>query len=164
MVILGIDPGTTLIGFGVIEKSKNGLGFVDYGVIKTKGNNIEKLKTIDQEIQKILKEYKPEVAGIETLYFSKNQKTALLVAEARGVILTNLAKQNIKIMEFDPTNVKATVAGYGRSDKLGIKRAVELTLKCGELKKEDDAIDALAIALRVSFERGVNKGVDILKT
>lgn len=154
MVILGIDPGTTIIGFGVIEKSKGKLKLIDYGVIKTsKVSQEEKLSKINEEIAKIIKKYKPEIAGIETLFFSTNKKTALAVAEARGAIILTLAQNGVPIKEFSPNNIKATVSGYGKSDKKAMEKIVSLNLGIKESNLPDDAFDALAIAIRTSFNK-----------
>ena len=156
MVILGIDPGTTIIGFGVIDKNKSKLKLIDYGVIRTRNvSQSEKLLEINKELNKIVKKYNPEVAGIETLYFSTNKKTAIAVAEARGAIILTLTQNNIPIKEFSPNNIKATVSGYGRSDKKAMEKMVSLNLGIKESSLPDDAFDALAIALRASFETHV---------
>jgi len=155
MVILGIDPGTTRIGYGVIEKN-NGLKLVDYGVIEIRsGDQKSKLLKLSQELRKLIKKYKPVEAGIEKLYFSKNQKTALAVAEARGVIMLTLAEAGLPISEFGPNEIKSAVAGYGASDKEAVRKMVALTLKMSEVRGLDDASDALAIAIRTSFKLAV---------
>ena len=153
MVILGIDPGTTIIGFGVIDKNKNKLKLINYGVIRTKNVSQEhKLAKISEEIGKIIKKYKPKVAGIETLFFSANKKTALSVAEARGAIILTLMQNSVPVKEFTPNNIKSTVSGYGKSDKKAMEKIVSMTLCIKKSNLPDDAFDALAIAIRTSFE------------
>ncbi len=153
MIILGIDPGTTIIGYGVIEKNKSKLKLIDYGVIRTKNvSQEEKLSKISEELNKIIKKYKPEVAGIETLFFSTNKKTALAVAEARGAIILTLMQNAVPVKEFTPNNIKATVSGYGKSDKKAMEKIVSLNLGIKDSDLPDDAFDALAIAIRTSFE------------
>ena len=152
MIILGIDPGTTIIGFGVIEKNKGKLKLVNYEVIRTKNTSqSNKLLKINKEITKIIKKYKPEVAGLETLFFSTNKKTALSVAEARGAIMLTLTQNAVPIKEFTPNNIKATVSGYGKSDKGAMEKIVSLNLGITSTNLPDDAFDALAIAIRTSF-------------
>ena len=152
MVILGIDPGTTIVGYGIIEKSRK-TKLIDYGVIRTGGEKQEKrLVKINEALAKIIKKYSPTVAGLETLFFSTNKKTALSVAEARGAIILTLAKNKIPIMEFSPNNIKMAVSGYGRSDKAAMEKIISLTFSLKKTGMPDDAFDALAIALRASFE------------
>lgn len=152
MVILGIDPGTTRIGYGIIEK-KNGLKMVAYGVLGIKGGDQkDKLIALAKELRRLIKKYKPSVVGIEKLYFSKNQKTALAVAEARGVITLVVAEEGIPILEFGPNEIKSAVTGYGASGKEAVRRIVSLTLGIPTVEGLDDASDALAIAIRASFE------------
>ncbi len=151
MVILGIDPGTTRIGYGLIEKN-GGLKLIDYGVIETKnGDQKNKLLALASDLRKLIKKHKPVVAGIEKLYFSKNQKTALAVAEARGVITLIIAEAGISIVEFGPNEIKSAVTGYGASDKEAVRKIVALSLKIDSVEGFDDASDALAIAIRASF-------------
>ena len=153
MIILGIDPGTTRIGYGLIEK-KNGLRLITYGVIEPKGvSQVERLLTLSRELRKIIKKHKPTVAGIEKLYFSKNQKTALSVAEARGVITLVVAEEGIPVLEFGPNEIKSAVTGYGGSDKEAVRKIVALSLGVRTIEGMDDASDALAIAIRTSFEK-----------
>ncbi len=153
MIILGIDPGTTIVGFGVIEKNKGKTRLIDYGVIRTgKVSQSEKLLAIDKDLGKLIKKYRPDAAGLETLFFSTNKKTALQVAEARGAIMLALAKSNVVIKEFSPNNIKMTVSGYGQSDKKSMERVVSLNLGIKASSLPDDAFDALAIALRASFD------------
>lgn len=153
MIILGIDPGTTIIGFGVIKKVGSRLGLVDYGVIKTgKENQEQKILKISKELEKLIQKHKPDIAGIETLFFSANKKTALSVAEARGAIILTLMQNGIVIKEFTPNNIKSTVSGYGKSDKRAMEKIVSLNLGIKDSNLPDDAFDALAIAIRTSFE------------
>lgn len=153
MIILGIDPGTTIIGFGVIKKVGSRLGLVDYGVIKTgKESQEQKILKISKELEKLIQKHKPDIAGIETLFFSANKKTALSVAEARGAIILTLMQNGVVIKEFTPNNIKSTVSGYGKSDKRAMEKIVSLNLGIYDSNLPDDAFDALAIAIRASFE------------
>ncbi|MBI1838839.1 MAG: crossover junction endodeoxyribonuclease RuvC [Candidatus Colwellbacteria bacterium] len=151
MTILGIDPGTTRTGYGVIEKGKR-LKLLSYGVIETHGGQ-EGLVELDKKLTGVIKKYRPRIAGVEKLYFSKNKKTAIAVAQARGVIILSLNRHKVDAMEFDPTNIKSFVTGNGRSDKRTVAKFVCLTLGLREVNGPDDAADALAVAIRTSFEK-----------
>ena len=148
MRILGIDPGTTRIGFGVIESVQNRFTVLDYGIISTPGKNRAlDYKLISGDLSKLISVYKPDRAGVEKLFFSKNQKTVMSVAEARGVIMLTLASHGIPIMEPTPQQVKQAVSSYGKADKSQVQRMVRLVLSIKEDIKPDDAADALAIAI-----------------
>ncbi len=148
MKILGIDPGTTRIGFGVIESNKNTVTVIDYGIISTPGkDNASDYKMISEKLSKLIKTHKPEKAGIEKLFFSKNRKTAMSVAEARGVAILTLANHGLQIAEFTPQQVKQAVSSYGSAGKAQVERMVRLILKIKEPIRPDDAADALAIAI-----------------
>src|SRR3972149_1146456 len=138
-VILGIDPGTSIIGFGFIEKRGGGLFPLTYGCIKNPANEpIEK---------KLLKEHRPEILAIEKIFFFKNAKTIIDVSRAQGVILLAAARFKIPIFEFTPLEVKQAVSGYGRAEKQQVQKMVRLILRLKEIPKPDDAADALAIAI-----------------
>ncbi|MEX2090951.1 MAG: crossover junction endodeoxyribonuclease RuvC [Candidatus Paceibacterota bacterium] len=148
MIILGIDPGTTRIGFGVIESDKNKLTVIDYGIISTSGKNKSlDYVSISEKLSKIISTHKPNRAGVEKLFFSNNQKTAMAVAEARGIILLTLANHGLEIRELTPQEVKQGVSSYGKADKNQIQRMVRLILNIKEEIRPDDAADALAIAI-----------------
>ena len=139
MKTLGIDPGTTRIGYGIIENDL----VVDYGLINGKNS----LEIIHQEIKRIILKHNPDVVSIEKLFFSKNVKTALRVGEARGVILLAAHEEKIPIREYTPIQVKLAVTGYGKADKKQIQQMVKVLLKLSEIPKPDDVADALAIAI-----------------
>lgn len=149
-IILGIDPGIADTGYGVIKKDKTGkLICLDYGSIRTKAKNQlpDRLETISKELNKIIKKYKPQLVAVEQIFFCKNVKTALIVSQAKGVILL-VAEQNKKsIVEFTPLQVKQAVAAYGQASKTQVQKMVKLILNLRELPKPDDAADALAIAI-----------------
>lgn len=149
MVILGIDPGTTIVGFGVIEKNKNGLICKDYGCIKTEPKipNIEKLSLIERELDNLIKNTRPDKIAVEKLFFCKNVKTAMNVAEARGVILSVCAKNGITPLEPTPLQIKQAVSCYGRASKQQMQKMVKIILGLKEIPKPDDAADALACAI-----------------
>ncbi|PIR04597.1 MAG: crossover junction endodeoxyribonuclease RuvC [Candidatus Magasanikbacteria bacterium CG11_big_fil_rev_8_21_14_0_20_39_34] len=149
MRILGIDPGFGRMGFGVIEKVSGNFKHVAHGCIETspKASFVERLLTLDQELNKILKEYQPTHAGVEELFFYKNAKTAIDVGQARGVILLGLKKANLPLFELTPLQVKQALVGYGRAEKKQVQKMVQLVLSLEAGNLQDDAADALAIAI-----------------
>lgn len=149
MIILGIDPGLATTGFGVIKKQGNCLTMVDYGVITTKARRpfVERLEEIYRELNKIIAHYKPDLIGVEELFFCKNVKTALLVGQARGVVLLTAIQNKLSLREFTPLEVKQAVTGYGRADKKQIQQMVKIILNLKKIPQPDDAADALAIAI-----------------
>ena len=151
MIFLGIDPGTKRCGYGLIKKEKGELKLITAGILKTENSETPKiLEDITNHLNKIIEEYKPiSSSAIENLYFSKNQKTAIDVAQARGAILLTLQKNNIPIIEINPNEVKQYVTGYGNATKKDIKKTVELILKT-KIDEYDDALDALALAIIAS--------------
>jgi len=149
-IILGIDPGIADTGFGVIRKESNGkLICLDYGSIKTKAKTelADRLEIINLELTKIIQKYKPQLISVEELFFCNNVKTALVVGQARGVILLTAKQNKITTVEFTPLQVKQAVSSYGQATKLQVQRMVKIILNLEELPKPDDAADALAIAI-----------------
>lgn len=148
MIILGIDPGTTRIGYGVVSYQNNAFSCVEYGIISNPGIDRPKdLISTAGRIEELVKRFGPSVAGIERLFFEKNRKTAMAVSEMRGVILVTLAALGIPVRELTPLEVKMSVSGYGRAGKPQVQRAVELLLRHKKPITPDDAADALAIAI-----------------
>lgn len=148
LIILGIDPGTTLIGFGVIRNIGNDFEVLDYGIIKNSGKDkLSDYKTTFKAIGDLIGKYKPDIASVERLFFFKNQKTVMSVSEMRGVIMLALASHSIRINEPTPLQVKQAVSGYGGSGKEQVQKMVRLILKIKNEIKPDDAADALAIAI-----------------
>jgi len=147
--ILGIDPGFGRVGFGIIEKQGSEWVHVAHGLIETspKKTFVERILEIHQTLEKIIKHYKPTHAGLEELFFYKNVTTAIQVGQARGVILLTLVQAGIPVDEFTPLEVKQSLTGYGRAEKGQIQKMVIMVLKLKEKKLQDDAADALAIAL-----------------
>lgn len=156
MIILGIDPGTTRIGFGVISEEGKKLSLIDYGVIESAPKQ-EAAKSISEncaKLAKILKKFKPKIAGIEKIYFAKNIKTGISVAQTRGALILELTKENIKVKEFSPSEIKSSVAGYGFADKKAVAKMAATILGLKEkLKGYDDASDAVAIAIATAFAK-----------
>ena len=149
MIILGIDPGTTIIGYGVIETKPKGLTCLDYGVFLTQSNieNKERIVSIYNFFEGLIKKYRPDKAGIEKLFFFKNAKTITQVSEIKGAIVLAIAKQGVELSEFTPLQVKQAVSNYGRADKKQVKKIISLILGLKEIPRPDDAADALAIAI-----------------
>ncbi len=153
MKILGIDPGTTRLGFGLIEAGST-LKLVHYGTIETSEKTLAgKIGSVTFQLRKLLSELRPDYAAVEKLYFAKNQKTAIDVAQARGAIVSLLLEKGIPIAEFNPNEVKSQVTGYGLADKKGVAKMVKAILKVADLPGYDDASDALAIAITAANYR-----------
>lgn len=146
MRILGIDPGTHRIGYGVIEMGPKPV-LLACGTLEPKGGTGEQLAALHNEISALIKKWRPDRAALEKLFFGKNRKTALRVAEARGVILEVFARHQLPTDEFAPAEVKRLIAGDGGASKEGVARMVRLTLAIDLLPASDDAVDAAAIAL-----------------
>jgi crossover junction endodeoxyribonuclease RuvC len=160
MVILGIDPGYGKIGYGVLEKNGNRYNTIDYGVIYTNKDLqlSSRLLNIKDELKNLIKQYKPDEAAVEELFFFKNVATAIQVGEARGVILLTLEEENIPIYEYTPYQIKQAVTGYGHAEKGQIQRALKLILKLEKNPTPDDAADALAAAFcHANFRRNLLK-------
>lgn len=149
MRILGIDPGYGIIGFGIIDSDEKGITVVDYGAITTpKEMRItERLEIIAQSINQIMDEYKPDEMAIEELFFFRNYTTAIPVAEARGVIVTECYKKCKNIFEYTPLQIKQALTGNGRADKKQVQFMVKNILGLREVPKPDDTADAIAVAL-----------------
>lgn len=148
MVILGIDPGTTRIGYGIIEKQGGNFRCLNYGVIENSGKNKElDYKNTFNNLSRLISKYSPDVSAVEKLFFFKNQKTIIGVSEMRGVLRYTLAHHNIPVYEFTPLQIKQAVSGYGRADKNQVQKMVRLVLKIKPEIRPDDAADGLAIAI-----------------
>lgn len=148
MVILGIDPGTARMGYGVIKKEGGKVFFLDAGILKVKkseGRHI--FLQIKTGLEEIIGKWKPEIMAVEKVYFAKNQKTAMSVAEARGVAIMTGLEAGTEIKEYSPNEIKSGLTGYGHADKRGVAKMVNLALGTPKLKIIDDASDALAIAI-----------------
>lgn len=147
MIILGIDPGTTIVGYALIRKIPYGAELIEAGAIRTKNQNPgKKLEEIKKAVNRLIDIHKPSLVALEKIFFSKNIKTALSVAEARGVIILTAAENHIRVCEYTPLEAKIAVTGYGRADKRQVKEMVRLLLKQTEVPNLDDITDAMAIA------------------
>jgi crossover junction endodeoxyribonuclease RuvC len=149
MRILGIDPGTGILGFGIVESARGVCTLVDGGVIRTPVHEDDaiRLLTIYEELTDIILNIKPEVMSVEKLFFARNVTTAMTVAQARGVVLLCGKQAGIDIFEYTPMQIKQAVTGYGKADKKQMQEMVRVHLKLTELPKPDDAADALAAAI-----------------
>lgn len=149
MIVLGVDPGTAIVGYSVIEFIKNKYNVLDYGCVFTdKDEDMPlRLEQIYDKLEGIIKIWKPQDMAIEELFFFKNQKTVIKVGQARGVITLCGQKNKLDIYSYTPLQVKMGIAGYGRADKKQIQEMVKVILGLEEIPKPDDAADALAIAI-----------------
>jgi crossover junction endodeoxyribonuclease RuvC len=147
--VIGIDPGTAITGWGIIEGDDVNLKMVAGGVIITPAGTPlpSRLQTIYQELTAIIEQWQPETAALEELFFSKNAKTALTVGHGRGVAMLALANANLPIVEYKPLEVKQAITGHGGADKQQMQQMVKLLLSLDEIPRPDDAADALAVAI-----------------
>ena len=149
MKILGLDPGMAIVGYAVIEVVDNNIKIITSGSIQTDKNKTDsqRLYEIFEDLSVIINKYQPDYASVENLFFFKNQKTVIPVAEARGVILAVLEKFKIPTYSYTPMEVKQVLTGYGRATKKEVEQMVRLNLQTETLPKLDDTVDAIAIAI-----------------
>jgi crossover junction endodeoxyribonuclease RuvC len=149
MRVLGIDPGTAITGYGVVEENAGELKVVAFGAIRTPAKQPlpARLQTIYRGVRNLVEEWEPASAAVEELFFSSNVRTAMSVGQARGVTLLALIDAGLPIAEYTPLTVKQAVTGYGSADKAQIQEMVRLLLGLAEPPKPDDAADALAVAI-----------------
>lgn len=156
MIILGVDPGTAITGWGALKIEKPRVfEALDYGAITTEAKKPagERLAKLYFELNKIINKFKPDIMAVEQLFFFKNLKTAMPVSEARGVILLCASQKKLKVRQFTPLQVKMALCGYGRADKKQIQKMVQQILGLKQLPKPDDAADGLALALCCSYNK-----------
>lgn len=150
MVILGIDPGTATIGYGLIEVDLHQPAVaLAYGIIQTdkRAAMPERLNVIFADIQELLSEYRPDVMVVEELFFLKNISTAIPVAQARGVLLLAAGQAGVPVVGYSPARIKQTIAGHGRADKRDMQEAIRDLLDLESVPRPDDAADALSVAM-----------------
>jgi len=150
MLVVGIDPGIAITGYGLVREAQDGsLQVVDYGAITTQANTplSERLSHLFDKLNVVLSKHDPESGAVENLFFQKNVRTAMSVGQARGVALLSLAKAAIPVNDYTPGEVKQAVTGYGGADKRQVQEMVRTLLNLDELPKPDDAADALAVAI-----------------
>ncbi|MFH1533763.1 MAG: crossover junction endodeoxyribonuclease RuvC [Nitrospirota bacterium] len=149
MRIIGIDPGTAITGYSIIETNNGEISLLDYGCIRTPAGlpQSSRLNQIAKDLSTLIKQYKPQKAAIEKLFFKNNIKTAMQVSEARGVMLQKLEEKGIATDEYTPLEIKTAVCGYGKADKKMVQQMVKLILNMEEEPQPDDAADAIAIGI-----------------
>lgn len=149
MRVIGIDPGTAIMGYGIVDVVGNSLKLVTYGCIRTESKQemAERLSDIYEELTSLTKQHRPDVMAVEELFFNRNVTTALTVGQARGVILLAGVQSGMKVYEYTPLQVKQAVCGYGRADKQQVQSMVQMFLNIKEKVKPDDAADALAVSI-----------------
>lgn len=160
MRILGIDPGYAILGYGIIDMKGNRFSVCGYGAITTDTalEMPDRLKHLYTQVMEIIREYEPDVAAIEELFFNTNSKTALLVGQARGVAILACANSGLEIREYTPLQIKQGLVGYGRAEKQQIQAMVKTILNLSEAPKPDDTADALAAAICHGHSAGhINK-------
>jgi crossover junction endodeoxyribonuclease RuvC len=150
MLVMGIDPGIAITGYGILRTDKrNDYQCIDYGVVSTKAGlpDAERLQILYDGLTKLIHLHRPDSSAVEKLFFQKNVKTAIAVGQARGVALLTLAQAGLPVQEYTPNDIKQTVCGYGHAGKQQVQRMVQTLLHLDECPKPDDAADALAVAI-----------------
>jgi crossover junction endodeoxyribonuclease RuvC len=156
VIILGIDPGTAALGYGIVERNGGRLRAIDYGCLVTSADLAMpvRLLAIHSLLDELISLHEPAVVAVERLFFSKNAQTAIGVGQARGVVLLAAAQHRRPVREATPNEVKSAIAGYGAADKEQVQRMVQLVLGMSDLPRPDDAADALAIAVCIANRVG----------
>ena len=164
MVVLGIDPGYALMGWGVVESEGSHMRLVAYGCIETKAGvpMQDRLRTLQLGVRDLLAIYKPDDVAFEELFFARNVTTALMVGAARGAAIIAAAEYTENLYEYTPMQIKQAITGYGKADKKQIQQMVKLLLKMDEIPKPDDAADAIACAI-THCQAGVAKTQFLMK-
>ena len=149
MTILGIDPGYATVGFGIIQGNRTQQRLIQYGVMRTPADMpfSERLKQIYDDTCLLIQQFTPDVMAVEALFFNKNEKTAISVAHARGVLLLAGESMGVPMFEYTPLQIKQAITGYGRADKKQMMEMVRRLLNMNQIPTPDDAADALAVAL-----------------
>lgn len=149
MIIMGIDPGFAITGFGVVKYEGNRFSVLDYGAVTTEASMklSQRLLILNNRLEELIERYRPDAISIEELFFNKNIKTALTVGHGRGVAVLAAAKSGVDIFEYTPLQVKQSVVGYGRAEKAQIQQMVKAILNLPAIPKPDDVADALAVAI-----------------
>ena len=149
MIVLGIDPGTAALGYGIVESARGRVREVDHGCLETSPDTSlpERLLAIHALVDELIASHRPDLLAVERLFFSRNVQTAFGVGQARGVVLLAAAQHGVPVREATPNEVKSAIAGYGAADKEQVQRMVQMVLGMAERPRPDDAADALAIAV-----------------
>ncbi|SDH94090.1 crossover junction endodeoxyribonuclease RuvC [Desulfosporosinus hippei] len=161
MIILGIDPGTAIMGYGLIEQKGNDLRPIDYSCWRTPAHTplAERLLMLYEQIDPYLRLHTPDHIAVEELFFNSNTSTALSVGHARGVVLLTGAQHSIPIYEYTPLQVKQAVVGYGRAEKAQVQQMVRGLLRLKDIPKPDDTADALALAICHAHSFSLNQKI-----
>ena len=164
MIVLGIDPGYALMGWGVVEAEGSRMKLINYGCIETKAGvpMQNRLRTLQLGVRDLLNIYKPDDVAFEELFFARNVTTALMVGAARGAAIIAAAEYTNNLYEYTPMQIKQAITGYGKADKKQIQQMVKLLLKLDEIPKPDDAADAIACAI-THCQAGVAKSQFVMK-
>jgi crossover junction endodeoxyribonuclease RuvC len=162
MMVLGVDPGSRLTGYGIVSSEGNRVRCLQYGAISPgKGKSLpaipERLHLIQAQLEKLVHEFSPQVMAVEGVFYATNVKSALVLGYVRGIVLLTAARCGVRLVEYSPLEVKKAVAGYGRADKLQVQKMVQLLLNLREKPQPHDAADALAIALCHTFSSGLER-------
>ena len=153
MIVLGIDPGTTRIGWALLKVNKKNINPIDYGCWETtKETQGQRLINIAKNLNSLIKKHRPSVVAIEKVFFFKNAKTVMSISEAIGVIILTIEKNHLPYIELTPLEIKSNLLGYGRADKKDIQKTIQYVFSLEVMPKPDDITDALAVALA-----GINK-------
>jgi crossover junction endodeoxyribonuclease RuvC len=149
VIVLGIDPGTAALGYGIVEATRGRVREVDHGCLVTSPDSSlpERLLAIHACVDELIALHRPQLVAVERLFFSKNVQTAFAVGQARGVVLLAAAQHDVRVREATPNEVKSAIAGYGAADKEQVQRMDQVVLAMAERPRPDDAADALAIAV-----------------
>ncbi len=149
MIIMGIDPGFAITGYGIVKYEGNKFSVIDYGAIETKASTAfpQRLLFLNNKLEELIKKYRPSAISVEELFFNKNIKTAIAAAHGRGVAMLEGAKSGAEVYEYTPLQVKQAVVGYGKAEKYQIQQMIKIFLNLDEVPRPDDAADALAVAL-----------------
>jgi crossover junction endodeoxyribonuclease RuvC len=150
MLVIGIDPGTAITGYGLVQEEHDGkLTVIDYGVIKTPAKMAmpKRLLHIYRELKEIVLLHRPDSGAVEKLFFQKNVRTAISVGQGRGVAILALAEVDMPVFEYSPSEIKSSISGYGDADKVQMQYMIKAILEIDEIPKPDDAADALAVAV-----------------
>ncbi len=152
MIVLGIDPGTAAMGYGIVERTGGSLRAVDYGCLTTSADSPlpDRLNQIHATVAELIETHKPDLVAVERLFFSRNAQSAFGVGQARGVVLLAAAQAGIPVREATPNEVKVGVTGYGAADKVQVGRMVAVILQLADVPTPDDTADALAIAIHTA--------------
>lgn len=149
MVIMGIDPGFAITGYGIVKYEGNKFSTIDYGAVTTEAGVplCKRLLILNGRLEEIIAKHRPDAVAVEELFFNKNIKTALNVGHGRGIALLAAAKSGIEVFEYTPLQVKQAVVGYGRAEKAQVQQMIKIILNLAAIPKPDDVADALAVAV-----------------